>query len=73
MTFHDFSRTEKNNFNILFFLIVKNMNVHTLQKSKLEELENRSRLNLIKFGLNKARGIKLTVFCCCAVSVYLEK
>lgn len=43
------------------------MNVLTLQMSKLEKLENRSRLNLIKFGLNKARGIKLTVFLLCSV------
>lgn len=26
-----------------------------------------------KFGLNKGRGVKLTVLCCCAASVYLEK
>ena len=58
---------------VSYFFLVKNMDAHALQMSRSDKPENRSRWDLTKFGLNKGRGAKLTVLCCCAASVYLEK
>ena len=58
---------------VSYFFLVKNMDAHALQMSRLDKPENRSRWDLTKFGLNKGRGVKVTVVCCCAASVHLEK